>query len=502
MLHAMKSLPALLALVLLASTLHAQQAVPPEDKGDPFVKKGGEAAAAGAQAEDSWKQCVITFEAYAIDKNDAVALLEAEPTGAARYRKVVEMAKAGKARLEILESLTTKSGQSAVIESLDETRYGVEFSPPAAAKGIPMPSAWETRNVGDTLEVEPVIGPDGRTCDINMVPNHVSLVEFSEPPTQEGAVPVSQPIFETQKFTTSTTVIDGEPHYFGTMSPHSPQGIANGAVNSEIWLAFLNVTVQGAPPAKVAKPAPHPGPDEVGTVELQYSWYSLERTAARELLLSQPLVNGPWEKLKPLLADKKARLEHFSTIRTKSGQRAVVEEIREIRYGTEHSPEHRAGSTEHTQREVTNTIGGKKENVKEDAKNADSTSTSTETITTMRSDATSELIPSYATDFETRNAGVTVEVEPVVGPDGVTIDLNNAVQSVKFVGNLQVTGVATHYPPQPLFETAKVTTSITAPSGVPVLISTLNPPGADGVNGRADTGRTVLLFVRAVVAAH
>jgi hypothetical protein len=409
---------------------------------------------------------------------------------------VLELAKAGKARLDILENLTTKSGQRAVIESIDEVRYPTEFASPVTAKGQAGPTAWETRNVGDTFELEPVIQPDGRACDINLVPHRVSLLEFRDEPKIAGALLTSQPIFNTQKITTSIQVTSGEPYYLGTMTPTAPQGITRGEAPSEIWLAFLHVNIQGPPPAK---PQPKPkAPAKQGNeqvtppVELQYSCYSLDRATAREILLSTAPMNVPWEKVTALVAEKKARLEHITTIKTKSGQRAVVEEIQEVRYMTEYQPEHHTTLTETTTRTVTNQVGEAKPK-------SDSTSTSTEHITTTRTDPNSEVIPGQASAFETRNAGVTVEVEPVVGPDLLTIDLNHVVQSVKLVGPLKVTGTATQYPPSPLFETAKVTTSQSVQVGLPILVSTLNPPGADGVNDRMDSGRTYLLFVRATL---
>src|SRR4029079_9017697 len=42
--------------------------------------------------------------------------------------------------------------------------------------------------------------------------------------------------------------------------------------------------------------------------------------------------------------------------------------------------------------------------------------------------------PTTPTAFETRNTGVTLEVEPVVGADGYTIDLNLVPQVVEFEG--------------------------------------------------------------------
>ena len=106
--------------------------------------------------------------------------------------------------------VTTKSGQRAVIEVIREFRYPTEFDPPqipqnfgslgggtlaggqitgGASGAFPVtpttPTAFETRNTGVTLEVEPVIGPDGYTIDLNLVPQ---VVEF------EGFINYGSPI--------------------------------------------------------------------------------------------------------------------------------------------------------------------------------------------------------------------------------------------------------------------------------------------------------------------
>src|SRR5207245_6463407 len=78
--------------------------------------------------------------------------------------------------------VTTKSGQRAVIEIVREFRYPVTFTPPQIPTlsttttttvivgqnpVVPVvaapttPQMFETRNTGVTLEVEPVVGPDG-----------------------------------------------------------------------------------------------------------------------------------------------------------------------------------------------------------------------------------------------------------------------------------------------------------------------------------------------------
>ncbi len=83
------------------------------------------------------------------------------------------------------------------------------------------------------------------------------------------------------------------------------------------------------------------------------------------------------------------------------------------------------------------------------------------------------ITPTTPTKFETRNTGVTLEVEPVVGPDGVTIDLNLLPEVTEFEGFINygspiqststntlgqtITGVITPIViNQPIFSTRKV----------------------------------------------
>ena len=97
-------------------------------------------------------------------------------------------------------------------------------------------------------------------------------------------------------------------------------------------------------------------------------------------------------------------------VTTKSGQRAVIEIIREFRYPTEFTPP-----------QIPQTFGG----------GGGIANTVTATSSTNGS---FPVTPTTPTAFETRNTGVTLEVEPVVGPDGYTIDLNLVPQVVEFEG--------------------------------------------------------------------
>src|SRR6266496_2762040 len=144
--------------------------------------------------------------------------------------------------------VTTKSGQRAVIEIVREFRYPTTFTAPQVPAissstttiggTIPVvvtpttPQTFETRNTGVTLEVEPVVGPDGVTIDLNLVPQVVEFegfINYGSPINAIGvnsiggsmgistSAPVlltqnviNQPVFSTRKVTTNVSVWDGQ----------------------------------------------------------------------------------------------------------------------------------------------------------------------------------------------------------------------------------------------------------------------------------------------------
>ncbi|GAB4171280.1 MAG: hypothetical protein Fur0032_10430 [Terrimicrobiaceae bacterium] len=143
--------------------------------------------------------------------------------------------------------VTTKSGRKAVVRVVREFPYPTEFNPPEvpqaqetgdieAVVGVittsgivtpTTPTAFETRNLGVTLEVEPIIGPDNYTIDLTLVPEVVEFdgfINYGSPIfgattsiTGLSAVPfevtpnvINQPIFSTRKITTSVSIWDGQ----------------------------------------------------------------------------------------------------------------------------------------------------------------------------------------------------------------------------------------------------------------------------------------------------
>ena len=121
--------------------------------------------------------------------------------------------------------------------------------------------------------------------------------------------------------------------------------------------------------------------------------------------------------------------------------------------------------------------------------------------------------PSFPTDFTTRNLGVTLVVEPQIGPDGYTIDLNLTPEVVDFEGFInygspisapvtsrlfgvvadQIVPIAENTAPrlltenvinQPIFSTRKVTTNVSIWDGQTVVIGGLIREDVQKVNDK------------------
>jgi type II secretory pathway component GspD/PulD (secretin) len=127
--------------------------------------------------------------------------------------------------------LVTRSGQRAAIEVIREFRYPSEFDFEQSI-GIFIPKAFETRNLGVTLEVEPVGNAEG-VIDLTLVPEVVRLDGYIRASDGQpvllrngrsvGAdmtikdfaavkIPrdtVLQPVFSTSKITTSIAMMSG-----------------------------------------------------------------------------------------------------------------------------------------------------------------------------------------------------------------------------------------------------------------------------------------------------
>ncbi|MCH9023337.1 MAG: type II and III secretion system protein, partial [Planctomycetes bacterium] len=128
-------------------------------------------------------------------------------------------------------SIVTRSGDKAVIKQIREFIYPTEYDPPeipnqigggGGGGNVPVtpanPTAFEMRELGKILEIEPTLGADNLTISLNItsdVSDFIGFINYGTPLLSGGQVltanRIVMPVFEAIKETTSVTILDGQP---------------------------------------------------------------------------------------------------------------------------------------------------------------------------------------------------------------------------------------------------------------------------------------------------
>ena len=91
----------------------------------------------------------------------------------------------------------------------------------------PMPTAFDTRNLGSTLEIEPTVSSDGKIIDLRLVPEivyHVGNQVWTEWKGEHGNSPVQMPTFYALRVNTAVTLDDGKYLLAAALSPKNKEG--------------------------------------------------------------------------------------------------------------------------------------------------------------------------------------------------------------------------------------------------------------------------------------
>lgn len=162
-------------------------------------------------------------------------------------KQVAQLINDGKA--SVMENLlcTTRDGQKATTESIEEFIYPTEYEPaelPLVEKTKegetpkidsdrvdeatgPTPTAFETRNLGPTLEIEPGISEDGKSIGMRLVSeivHHIGDNIWAEWKGPHGNSPIQMPTFYTIRCNTNVTVADGRHALVAALSPKDEKG--------------------------------------------------------------------------------------------------------------------------------------------------------------------------------------------------------------------------------------------------------------------------------------
>ena len=162
-------------------------------------------------------------------------------------------------------SIVSRSGERATIEIIREFIYPTEYEPPELPQSVGVggglggdgdggnqganifpvtpatSTAFETRNTGVTLEVEPILGEDGYTIDLTFKPEIVEFEGFinygspiQSPGTDALGNPITititenrieMPVFSTRRVNTSLTIYDGHTVAVGGLMRENVQNV-------------------------------------------------------------------------------------------------------------------------------------------------------------------------------------------------------------------------------------------------------------------------------------
>jgi hypothetical protein len=234
-----------------------------EEKGpEPF--DDGVAAGQGAQVDPfdptlnlpKYVQVQVEFVEMAHeDLTKLLFLSNPESSDATALRMTVaEMVK--KEQATVLETMmvVARSGEKAVSEGISEFIYPTEYEPPEIPNEVDLPdkeggltledvkglwalrtpatpTSFETRNLGSTFEIAPLIGENGRIIDLNFAPEivwHSGNTVWVE--TKDGLGNVSKiemPRMYKLGVTTAITCIDGQYNLVAVLSPKDQEGITD-----------------------------------------------------------------------------------------------------------------------------------------------------------------------------------------------------------------------------------------------------------------------------------
>ena len=193
----MKTKTLIIASFLIAS-LHAQEK--PADPYRPSKATAEKPAVEEPAAEEVEPLNIsICYEAFSLPLAMAADLQREQLPDPALYAKMVAGLGDEFIRQEIMQVIRAKSGQKATIESISEHLYATEYQsgkisnsgadtpeePKADAKpgtemaGVArlpaLPTAFETRNVGNTIQVEPALGEDQKFVELLLLTEQVTL---------------------------------------------------------------------------------------------------------------------------------------------------------------------------------------------------------------------------------------------------------------------------------------------------------------------------------------
>ncbi|MCB1088472.1 MAG: hypothetical protein KDM63_15650 [Verrucomicrobiae bacterium] len=161
------------------------------------------------------------------------------------WETVQAMLEKGQATLVTTLSTLARSGQRSKASDVREFIYATEVDWDEKQEAV-IPAAFETRDVGSIFEVDPVIGGDDYTIDLNFSLEHHTVPPVMQPTTVTSpktgkVVVVEMPEFHSKRITTQITMRDGSTKCVGAWRPTGKPEFETADV---MQVAFLRTDLQ------------------------------------------------------------------------------------------------------------------------------------------------------------------------------------------------------------------------------------------------------------------
>lgn len=204
----------------------------------------------------------LTARVISLDRMKGRELLKKHAMdGGTCLAELKPMIAAKEATLEHLATINVQSGVRATHESGLIHYYGTEFAPPtegtpaepgedpkkpgtpARPAGLAGTTAFEARNLGFRLELEPTVSEDTGFADLTLAPEFVSMKGNLKDKNWNEHYP-DVPVFTNQKITTGYTQVIGTTHLIGTMNPPGDTGVNEHKDEGRMWLLFMDMNLE------------------------------------------------------------------------------------------------------------------------------------------------------------------------------------------------------------------------------------------------------------------
>lgn len=200
----------------------------------------------------------IVYEVFSLPIKQAAAIQRSGISDSAFYAKMLIGLKDKTVKQESFLVARTSPGQLVKVEQIHQYIYPTEFEPAELPNAVantgksedgegkkemifPVtpahPTAFDTRNIGETLEVE-AQRDQGGAIALRIAPSRVSLIQRDT--TGQGVSKLEQPRFSNPRLSTGIVTRSGKPAYLGTVS--DPVELQPKDGGQHVFFAFVTAT--------------------------------------------------------------------------------------------------------------------------------------------------------------------------------------------------------------------------------------------------------------------